>query len=259
MSRGCGVRSPGGIYIEVLLSERGVPLHTFILDPPVPVPANMAIPDRGVLIQERVVGGEATGIFDVYDHVGTKYYPNVADMIAEIGGQGLSRRVGANTALDKLTPQSLIILVHDRAIIDNHDEVYAALIQEEDTMSGVQPFRCPCCVPGHSCYPRLGPPENATGSSYAMCAGLWFHDVSHGSEAQLDPKLPPRAVSRTIGSVTYSARRMFPDVTPRYTEGLFMALPITRLAVIRDPVGGSDAKAVEKASQSGLDVGMEDF
>jgi hypothetical protein len=259
MARGCGSRSPGGIYIEVLLDPvRGTPLHRFICDPPIPTSPEMGIPNRGVLIQERVIEGEQTGIYDVFDRIGSKHYPNVADMIAEIGTQGLSRRISRNAPLELLDHRSLIILVHERAIIANHEEVYERLIKERTEMAGAHRFRCPCEMPQHVYLPGIGSHDDPIGYARTMCAGLWWEDVVKGTKLN-DPTLPPRTVERENGSTLYRARHMVTGVTPLYQEGIFMRLPISRLGVIKDPVSGTDAEALDKASQSGLNVELEDF
>lgn len=246
--RGCGFREPGGIYLETLLSRNGRPIEDFLIDPPVAVEHGFGLPDRGVLIMERPDG---SGINDVYDHVGSTGYENVADFIEEVRRMGLSRRISRTEDLAKLTPGSRIFLAHKRAIIENSEEYYANLRQEQADYPGASRWICPCTREGHI---KLVAGEGNQGET---CAGLWYNDVT-GGDPSYDPDQPPRTVRREVGSSAYSARSRPEGLKPKYRKGFFLNLPLHRLAVITDPEGGKDEASLEKAGESGLPVELED-
>lgn len=262
--RGCGVRQPGGVYLETMMGcqdasdPRCKPLEYFLLDSPVPVEEGLGLGALGVTILERPDG---SGIYDVYDHVGSSGYPNVADFIEETRRMGLSRRISRNEDFSKLTPGSRIYLAHARAILqqDALDAAYDALILEQAEYPGAHEFSCPCHnhehshLPGQEYVSADDEPEVCQ-----MCAGLWWEDLEGGEESY-DPDLPPRTVTRSIGSTTYRGRRgPGSAVARKYVEGFFMSLPIHQLAVINDPEGGEDEGSYDKATNSSLKVVRED-
>ena len=102
-ARGCGVRSPGGIYVECGLSRYGRPIEDFLVDPCREIPDGLDIMPRGVTILERITASKRTGIYDIYDHVGEKHYPNVLDFVVEVRKQGLSRRLQPQAAFSLLS------------------------------------------------------------------------------------------------------------------------------------------------------------
>lgn len=251
--RGCGVRSPGGIYIEVKLSAGGTPLWKFLVDPTVESPEGLDMPARGVMIAERVVKGQKTGIYDVYDRVGSKHYPNVLDFYREVGKLGASRRVSQNADFAKLSPESRLILLHERAVLANANQLYAALRKEDaEYGSHVNGWCCQCGIVDHQHYPDM-----AGNDPMPTCIGSHWQIVT-GGDVLYDPTKPPRSVRREIGDITYTARKAPDGFKPEYKEGIFLILPISNLAVIRDPEGGQDTKALEKAGRANLDISLED-
>ena len=246
--RGCGFRSPGGIYLETLLSRNGKPVEHFLLDPPVPVEDGLGLPDRGVLILERPDG---SGVHDVYDHVGASGYPNVADFVEEVRRMGLSRRVSRGEDFSKIGPGSRIFLAHSRAIIAEPVAYYAALNQEQADYPGARPWACRCEVEQHSRLPGGMGPQDET------CASLWYEDVA-GGDLSYNPDHPPRTVRREVGDVVYVARQRPEGIQASYHRGFFLSLPLHRLAVINDPEGDEHEASLERAAESGLPVELED-
>jgi hypothetical protein len=248
MARGCGSRQVGGAYLRTIFGPNGTkPIWDFIFDPPLVIPEGLDIPSRGVLIAERPDG---SGVFDVYDHVGSKYYPNVADFVVETGVQGLSRRVKPGPDLEKLTRESRILLTHDRAIITNYDQYYEALREEEDAREA-KIFRCPCDKKIHEDLPRINHVANPDGST--MCAGLWWHDLIRGEILDAER----RQVHRKIGDVGYHGRMSPNTVSPHYQPGIFLGLPIHCIDVIADPEGDRAQKTREKLTGVSLPVRLE--
>ena len=121
MSAGCGVRSPGGVYLVTSLGDGGVPLRECVLDPPIPVDATAV----GLSPQGMAVARTSAGSTRVLDWIGEGFYPNCADYVEEVALFGSSRRVPRTFDFDLLTPKSQHVLVHPRAIVTNPDWVLA--------------------------------------------------------------------------------------------------------------------------------------
>jgi len=214
--RACGRRIKGGVYAETRLSDRGQPIEYFLLDPPRPVDlAALGLTAVGVKLIE------VNGIWHVFDVVGQEYYPYPADYIEETRQKGASRRLPANLDFAKLSPESRLMLVHQKTVIENFKQY-------------PQPpaVTCPKGLEEHQAAPLP-----------SMCAGLWWHDLP-AKERQLP------------GGVKYCGSQRPPGVTPVYQHGVFFTLPITNLAVIK---GGEDTeKNHQAAGKSGLPVYLEE-
>lgn len=248
-SRGCGVREPGGIYFEAAKCtpagrQQGLcrSVWSFLFDPPLPL-GDVEIPDRGVLIMERPDG---SGVHDVWDRVGESGYPNVADMVEEIKYFGLSRRASKSLDFSLLSTESIIFLIHPRAILLNHDDLYDYLISEvEETPHHAHEFKCPCGRVAHQHLPRVGSTDDPIGYQRQMCAGLWWECVTK-AEPVYDLAAPRRSCTRQSGSLTYAARHLPHGFKPQYAPGIFARFPIGNLAVINDPEGGQDKAALRR-------------
>ena len=106
VTRGCGARKSGGVYVECGLSDRGVDISNFMLDP---VTAFEMDTHRGQEIRER------EGTYHLFDHVGAAHYPTAADIYEEVRRHGASRRASPTQKFELLSPDSRMILVHPRA------------------------------------------------------------------------------------------------------------------------------------------------
>lgn len=252
VTRGCGRRVLGGVYLSVPLDkERGTPLDAFLLCPPKPMNAEeLRLEPIGV----RFIVSH--GVTHVVDWVGASHYPNVADMIAEIRRHGASRRISRTADFSRLTPESRLILVHERAIITNADALRNVLRDEEverrPDATGWAPARaCPAKRIEHMAIPIDGEqPE-------FMCQSLYWEDIE-GGEPVLDPAVCWRTVDRTIGDTVYRARRQPDDLKLSYALGAFAMLPIGHISVIHDPEGGRHLAAIERAKRSSLPVVVEE-
>lgn len=254
-TRGCGTRSYGGIYIEVKLVRYGLPMEAFFVDPVREVPEGLDIPNRGVAIIERVVNGEPVGIYDAWDRVGSKYYPNVEDFIREGKNHGFSRRISSKADLSLLTRQSRLVLVHERAMLLNADELYRALDAEmRDMQRGSHKWSCRCGKHDHDAYPLYARDSK---DMMSTCVSSWMEVIRGGTEMH-DPDQPNRTVERTIGELTYTARRAPLEFTPDFEDGIFAILPISGLAVIKDPQSSKHVPNLERAKQGGLAVSLEE-
>jgi hypothetical protein len=221
--RGCGTsRISGGVYFELGLSPNGIPLDAFLIDPP--LECTTKIPARGVLAIER------DGVTHIVDRVGNQFYANVLDFWEEVRRFGLSRRISRNFPFEKLTSESRILLVHDKALIANPKVFWKAIEKRGDK------FVCPkAMLPGEKAHE---PGES--------CAGYWSSD--------LDPKTLENGV-RTMPSFKYNGRPTPEGIKVERKMAFFASLPCTRLVVVNGD--GADA-SFEKASKAKLVVERED-
>lgn len=253
--RGCGAsRVKGGVYAEVKLGDRGVPLERFLACPPVPVDAEeLRLEPRGVQLIQR----PGSDIYDIYDWVGSEHYPNVADIIEEGRHLGFSRRLPRNLDFAKLSRASRLVLLHNKAVIDNAAPLMRAIRHEHAASGGggktVLLHRpCPRNHDRHGLNDLAAIPEGES------CLRLAY-DVVEGGEVVLDPKVPWRTVTRTIGETTYIARRT-PDIELQTRLGIFAVLPLGGIAVVDDPDDPEGtAESMRRARKArGLDVTKED-
>jgi hypothetical protein len=217
--RGCGSREKNGCYWECGLGPGGRPVEEFLFDPPILVPEGLTVKARGMTMFER------NGVWHLLDRVGLQHYPNVADFVEEVRRFGLSRRLSPNLPFEKLTADSRLFLVHDRAWVDNF-ALYA-------------PWACPRSFPEHSCEHSPLPP---------MCIGVWWQDVEGG--VLLNDASDPRRVSRAMPSFVYQAhcRREGMKYIPNYRRAIFAAFPASRLVVVRGEKHGERLAHMRKSS-----------
>jgi hypothetical protein len=231
MKRQCGYRKKGGVYLTVPTSDDGAPIEYFLIDPPQPVELDaLGIAPRGVHLIEK------EGVWHVFDVVGQDSYPNVCDVIEEARYLGVSRRC---ELLDysRLTTESRLVLIHQRAYIRNFLE-YLAHFSEQEAAD----FRCP------RRYHQIGALEE-------MCAGLWRHDVVEGIER--DEEGSRDRVSRRLEcGAQYQCYGQPDEVTPEYQYAIFAILPIGQIEVIEDPDDRTHEQKIERARKSQLPVNL---
>lgn len=249
--RGCGSRVAGGIYLETGLSKHGRPIEDFLIDPPTRLNADtrarMGITQVGVTPLPRQLE-DGTTVVHVVDWVGAEYYPCVTDFVEEVRRFGLSRRVPRNFDFSLLTPQSRILLLHSRAWIGAADEYFAR--RQPDG----QGWWCPQRRNEH-----VNPADPPS-----MCASLWWEDLPDGdpvpdsvvgATSALAPGYRERLVRRKMPSFEYCGfLQPKPLEDPRYDVAIFASFPLTRLAVVRDPEGGTHEQALDAARKAGLPV-----
>ncbi len=226
--RACGKRVATGVYAETRLSDQGQPIESFILDPPVPVdPAALGLTAVGPQLIE------IDGVWHIFDIVGRKYYPYVADLVEEVRRKGASRRLPRTLDFAKLSQESSLVLIHAKAVIENY-EGYP------------QPPAMMC--------PHL----KHLSQLVEVCAGLWWHDIPEGDLDRGDMGFYQRSIP---GNVTYRAHPRPEGVQPDYQHGIFMRLPVTNLTVIagRNVQEEKQAEtAFQAASQSSLPTFIEE-
>jgi hypothetical protein len=289
--RGCGDREPGGAYIESGLSPWGRPLEAFLIDPPLPMPDGLDLVNKPTLWQRTLSGGEvardADGvpIYDVLIWVGCAYYPYCPDFIEEVRRYGASRKLNPNLDLSLLSQASHMILAHPRVInrlwqtqrppqrcekhIEGHDlkllaseKAQSAWITAEDdsertTSQDVPSNRSLTAPHARPINLALAPVRHQGPCLYK----LWELIPQQAAQTvmdEVDPTLralhldtdPLPLCLRSIGSTIYqyhptgeSAEGLIP--------GLFAALPITGVALIRFADGSVNEKARQKM-QAGM-------
>lgn len=223
--RGCGNRVLGGIYCEIPLSKHGLPLESFLYCPPVVVDAAaLGLSNVGVKLIER------NGVWHIFDIIGKQHYPNVADFVEEARRFGISRRLSQNLDFSLLTTESRLILLHDRAFIENHDKYRGD-------------HECPKSVKGHDRDPL---PE--------MCISLWGEDLVDGTLLEEGG----RRVKRVMPSFEYEGFARPEGVVPKYKLAILGSFPIPKLVVVNDPEDKTHEKALSKAQNAGLPVRLVD-
>jgi hypothetical protein len=235
VTRGCGRRVQGGVYAECGLSPYGQPLEHFIIDPPVAVPKDLNLAVQGIDWIER------GGVWHVLDWIGANHYPNVTDFLEEVRRFGLSRRIPRTEDFSRLTPDSRIVCVHGRAILDA--KALATIYRPGENA----PYVCPKAL----VFDPL--PEWVIvhqGGGAEMCAGVWWQDVIQGTK---DPTALDPRVKRELPSFSYMAWASPDAADVDYTPGMFASFPISNLVVVK-AADGSHAAATEKASKAHLPV-----
>lgn len=240
VKRGCGKRQKGGVYVEVGLAgpgEDGVPLESFLVDPPLPVDLKaMGLTPVAVKMVER------DGIWHVFDFVGEKYYPNIADFLEEVRRFGLSRRLPKNIDYSLLTSESKIILVHRKAWIENVRPYY----EDWQTLTEMYWNKCPNSDQSHA-------------DDYdEMCAGVWWQDIDPHEHKKVPYSGSDRIVEIEMPSFKYTAALKPDDHLPGYDPAIFASFPMHRLAVVDDPEGKTHLDALKAASDAGIPTDLVD-
>jgi len=190
----------------------------------------LGLTDKGV----RLI--DIGGIWHVFDIVGEKYYPYVADFVEEGRRMGISRRLPQNLDFEKLDPvQSRLVLLHRKALITN--------VQEAGFLERY-----------HVCPKAL--PEHEEGLLDGMCAAFWWQDF--------DARALDEDGIRTMKNGDQYIGRLRPQGRAKVERELavFMSLPITNLAIIRGRNAEENARVEEVyekvAEQSKFEVTLED-
>ena len=226
--RGCGTRVLGGVYVETLLGPDGHPIECMIKDPPLGIDVqSMGLTPVGIKLIEH------QGVVHIFDWVGEGYYPNVSDFIEEVRRFGASRRLSQNLDFSKLSARSRLILIHSRAGVPEFENPYES------------PQQCPRLV--RALHDRLQIEPLAH-----VCANQWWAD--HDAKQRL---LPGEIYTREMPSFTYEARQQ-PGSYTETKPAIFMVLPISRIAVVKDPSTNSHVEtACKVGAQLSLDIKID--
>lgn len=212
LTRGCGKRKAGGMYLELGTSECGRPLESFILCPPVPVNETWGVTP----VNTRLIGNA------IFDWVGEGYWPNVCDYLEEVRAFGVSARLPTNLDLRKLTEAPVFYPIHARGLLLDWWQY---------------PNRQRSC-PNHAVDHSLGD---------GPCAGWWWEDVVGGKEVDKHFYLN-RPTLRETPSVMYTANARPKDLdegSPKYAPAVIAVFPCSRIVVVKgDEHPGVMAKAM---------------
>jgi hypothetical protein len=242
--RGCGERTPGGVYAESGLSPYGQPIEHFLFDPPLPLPEGVDLVNK-TLLWQRVdpLSGEPvlepeTGhpIYDLLIHIGAEHYPYASDYVEETRRLGASRKLNPTLDLSLLTQSSHMLLAHPRAI----PRTWRALSL---------PLVCKKRLSRHdqASYILLGLDPAGDENREGPCIfKLW----------ELIPQEEARAVTelegerplclREIGSTIYGYRPTG-EVVEAWETGFILGLPLTGLAFIQFEDGSVNEQAKARA------------
>lgn len=109
LTRGCGSRVPGGVYITVPTGDFGRPLEYFLVDYP--------LPWNGPVLRSPMIVPDGDGINHMLLGVGRQFYPTAPDYVEEAKKYGVSKRIPKDFPIERLTPgKSKFLLVHNAAI-----------------------------------------------------------------------------------------------------------------------------------------------
>jgi len=155
--RGCGTRRAGDAYLAVPLSPYGRPVESFLVDPPHVVRKDaLGLAAVGTRMIER------DGVTHVLDVVGREHYPTVRSFVDEARRLGVSRRISRTAGFERLTRESRLLLLHERADVANALEFDARR-------------RCP-----------TERDEHLANGFRGMCARLWWEpDVRKSGQCRL--------------------------------------------------------------------------
>lgn len=280
--RACGHRLAAGRYAESRLGRSGRPITDFIYDPPLLLDWQaLGVRPVGVTLHDL-----GTGVMHVIDWTGESYYPSPADFVEEARKRGVSRRIAASVDIGQLTVESMLILVHPKAWIE--DPVPYHIHRTLDT-HGFLPHQwehrwgyCPrrrkdhqVPWPGWLATVPEDPRERA--EKFPMCAGLWWNDLPRregvdgvtldqwpdvmfpeGREAKHPDhfrvyerrwgpaKGDPLVPGATNRNAYVAAERPL-GIVPSYRPAAFLGVPITQITVIRDPVGGAHTEVYDRS------------
>ena len=188
-SRGCGSRKAGGTYLCTGLSNAGVPVSEFLIDPVFPV---QFAPFRAPILMPDPQDPE---VMHAFIWVGEEFYKSPWDFYEEVRRLGASRRIPQGFDVMKLTPgRSRLVFVHPRAYTTRTDEV------EDGCPKRLKHPEGEACFGAHRQYQR------ALGS-----------DISEGNLVTVSD------------AVQYLAGTQIEAEKSEFSAGMFLQLPLTHI------------------------------
>lgn len=276
-ARECGdARVAGGIYLVTETSPFGYPLEHFIPCEPIPVDLDeLGLTARGVQVRE-IRGAcvacnphrlaetniacpycEGKGWLDVphvFDVVGKGYYPHVLDFVEETRMLGASRRAELpQEDLRRLRPGSRLVLIHERAWVDNASAYFEAIGESEINRGA---YLCPKRIRRHD--ELTHPPLISAG--YPRCARVWHYDLEEGEGVEVVEEREGglKLVDRQLACGNrYRAFTRPEGVEGEYRHAIFMALPIGKIELV-GPAREFDDK-LQRLAGAQLPISIEDF
>ena|GEM_PF-849974 len=259
VARGCGSREPGGAYLVCGLGPEGEPIERFIIDPPRIVdPEALGIAPQGITLYTGAPEGRDAHLVD---WVGEKHYPNVADFVEEVAHFGSSRRIPSTFDFSQLGLRSKHVLVHARAAVTPASAIVFAGLPEVPAVSRPSTLQRALARQGRANCPFLAAHE--MGEPMQTCAAWWWEwlqpkTVVFASDLEAMERQCTRLdyAPRNLPALTYAGYAL-PDRDvwkPDWRPAAFMALPVHRIEVVRDPLEGAHELVVKRARKSALQV-----
>lgn len=243
VQRGCGRRVEGGVYFETATGPDGIAIENFWCDPPAP----WEYETESKVGQEIVQPNE--DVPHVVDHIGTSHYAYPCDLLEEVRVHGLSRRVSKNFDFGRLTPDSRIILIHDRAVATSPpacmEHAQDKIAEEADTLEQrdrvFRRHRSRCALF------ETGSTKHIRNPSEHPCTRHWY----------LDAPATTGGLTRKVGD-TYFQVSTEGDPQIETETGVIASFPIHRLCVIESADGSHSDTRDEIASQSSIPAVVND-
>jgi hypothetical protein len=273
--RGCGERTPGGIYVECGLSPVGRPFEDFLIDPPLSLPPGLGA--EALANKPQFWTDSATYTVHLVIWIGAEHYPYLADFVEEARRFGISRKLSPQLLerpeFARLTLNSRMILAHPRAL---------------NTWWAQQPppFRCTKEVPTHAatgCAIEMHDPDivvdsNADDRTGPCLFQTWDLIPTHEALPFTDPATGVPVVDPIthevrrkcfrLGGRTWYARRIgsteyvyapLDDSADGLEPGIFGAFPITGFALVKRADGGVDPRAAARLERLWRDADIPHY
>lgn len=224
ISRGCGERKKGGVYMCTGTSERGLPIEAFLIDPARQFDVECF---RAPIV---VADPSDPNLKHVAIWVGREHYPSLVDYVEETRRLGASRRIPQDFDFSVLTPnRSRMILIHPLAYTQRIDKTTCPHDREDEGHGEIMP-----CVGAH-----------------------WSYVEALGSEVTTSGELVKTV---RIGQSRYHpAQEQIAVDAVEFSPGAFLQLPITHIeyqANDRNDAGPSDVDS--RAHRAGFDYVIVD-
>lgn len=241
--RGCGKRIAGGIYIvtDVTNNPLAIPINAFLFDPswvPTDNEGNMHFPNAVGL--HMVENPWEEGVVDVWDWIGEEHYAYFPDFWEETMRYGLSRRISGTADFDLLSKKSQIIGFHRKGVLSATKEFYHDLEDAHEHGTGMD--LCPHNIgEEHICIRYLWQLVGEIDTDVSR-----FHEVTmprHGSKAQF-----------TYDAAYAPCWTKEPKYKAEWIPAAMFHLPIHRLEIIEDEIGGLHELTLERIDKSVTDL-----
>jgi len=193
VSRGCGSRKAGGVYLCTAMGGKGMPLEYFLIDPVQKFEVDCF---RAPIV---VDDPNDSTLKHLAIWVGKEHYPSLVDYVEETKRLGASRRIPEDFDFSVLTPgRSRMFLIHPLA--------FTELINEA------------------ACPQDRG--EEGHGTTVACIGAHWRYAKSMGSQVTEAPE----GDSAVIGECSYHLNQPQIEVDlAQFSPGAFLQLPITHI------------------------------
>jgi hypothetical protein len=247
--RGCGSMVYDGLYATSPISPNGtMPVKNLTVCPQIVVdPQELGISPRGVtLLPEFDHEGKPTGYANIWDLIGSQYYPYKVKFYEEVRRKGFSRRLPRNLPTQDLDiDQSSYYCLHARGALD--PQWVRALTRYVDPEQAVK------------CLRNVGDHQKPFGEEFDdPCTAYWWHELSESD------------CFREVGGWIYKHNSFDFKVWPQaidftWKPAIFMLVPLRYIQFACTlPRGKGElspelAKKAEELTKKGLNVNVLDL